>query len=436
MALILADRVKVRTRTTGTGSFLIENTFTGFQGFDAIGDGNETYYAVFDSSGNWEVGRGTYTALSTTLTRDNVIDSSSGSKVDFPAGGKTLYVTFPSTVLNSVATGLTDSFKNIQVSGQSSVVADGPTDTLTLIAGSQVAITTDSLNDTITISTTIPNTAGNNGKYLSTDGSNLIWEDPPASFGGGGGEGGIYYDFNIAADDSSQKTIFAGETVKFIGATGISTSSDAEGNITITGPDLSSYATTSSLSSYATVASLSDYATTASLSSYATVSSLSDYATTASLSSYATTASLSTVATSNDYNDLDNLPTIVPSRTTKIGVTTTIADDANEDVNITGFKGYILYKIQTSAAAWVRIYTDAASRTADASRNELTDPDPGSGVIAEVITTGAQTILISPGTFGYNNESSPTTNIPINVTNKSGGSAAITVTLTVLQVEA
>ena len=418
MALILADRVKVRTRTTGTGSFLIENTFTGFQGFDAIGDGNETYYAVFDSSGNWEVGRGTYTALSTTLTRDNVIDSSSGSKVDFPAGGKTLYVTFPSTVLNSVATGLTDSFKNIQVSEQSSVVADGPTDTLTLIAGSQVAITTDSLNDTITISTTIPNTAGNNGKYLSTDGSNLIWEDPPASFGGGGGEGGIYYDFNIAADDSSQKTIFAGETVKFIGATGISTSSDAEGNITITGPDLSSYATTSSLSSYATV------------------SSLSDYATTASLSSYATTASLSTVATSNDYNDLDNLPTIVPSRTTKIGVTTTIANDANEDVNITGFKGYILYKIQTSAAAWVRIYTDAASRTADAGRSELTDPDPGAGVVAEVITSGAETILISPGAFGFNNEGTPTTNVPINVKNKSGGNAAITVTLTVIQVEA
>jgi hypothetical protein len=87
--------------------------------------------------------------------------------------------------------------------------------------------------------------------------------------------------------------------------------------------------------------------------------------------------------------------------------------------------------------AWVRIYTDTASRTADASRAEGVDPTPGSGVIAEVITTAApQTILISPGTIGFNNESSPTTSIPIAVTNKSGTTRTITVTLTVLQLEA
>ena len=92
-------------------------------------------------------------------------------------------------------------------------------------------------------------------------------------------------------------------------------------------------------------------------------------------------------------------------------------------------------KIQTSAAAWVRIYTSDAARTADSSRDELTDPNPGSGVIAEVITTGAETVVMSPAVFGFNNENSPTTNIPISVTNKSGGSAAITVTLTLIQLE-
>ena len=95
----------------------------------------------------------------------------------------------------------------------------------------------------------------------------------------------------------------------------------------------------------------------------------------------------------------------------------------------------MLYKIQTSAAAWVRIYTDAASRSADSARAEGTDPTPGSGVIAEVITTGAQTILISPGAIGFNNESSPTTAIELAVTNKSGGTTTITVTLTAVKLE-
>ncbi len=126
----------------------------------------------------------------------------------------------------------------------------------------------------------------------------------------------------------------------------------------------------------------------------------------------------------------------VLARTTVSATTASLADGATADATITGFKGYLLYKIQTSAAAWVRVYTDVASRTADLSRSELTDPASGAGVIAEVITTGAQTVLISPGTLGFSNESSPDTNIQIAVTNKSGSSAAITVTLTVVQLEA
>jgi hypothetical protein len=49
------------------------------------------------------------------------------------------------------------------------------------------------------------------------------------------------YSFSVAGDDSTLKTISNGETIKFVGATGISTSTDAEGNVTITGPNLSSY---------------------------------------------------------------------------------------------------------------------------------------------------------------------------------------------------
>ena len=57
-------------------------------------------------------------------------------------------------------------------------------------------------------------------------------------------------------------------------------------------------------------------------------------------------------------------------------------------------------------------------------------------LIAEVITTGAETVIISPGAFGFNLESSTTTNIPCRVTNKSGGTSTVQVTLGVLQLEA
>jgi hypothetical protein len=103
---------------------------------------------------------------------------------------------------------------------------------------------------------------------------------------------------------------------------------------------------------------------------------------------------------------------------------------------IVGYKGYILYKIQTSAAAWVRIYSSGAERSADSSRTITTDPTPGSGVIAEVITTGAQTVNLAPGVIGFSNEDTPNTDIALAITNTSGSAANITVTLTLLQIEA
>jgi len=124
------------------------------------------------------------------------------------------------------------------------------------------------------------------------------------------------------------------------------------------------------------------------------------------------------------------------SRTTKNGVTGNLIDGNQASVDITGFKGYALLKVYTSRAARVRIYTDDASRTADASRAEGTDPTADAGVVAEVITTTAnETVLISPGAFGFNNESTPTTTIPTMITNKSGSTQVITVTLTLLQLE-
>jgi len=126
----------------------------------------------------------------------------------------------------------------------------------------------------------------------------------------------------------------------------------------------------------------------------------------------------------------------LPSRVSPSQGTSSIANGAAANLDITGFKGYALYTITTSAAAWVTLYTDGASRTADASRGEGTDPAPDAGVIAEVITTSGQRVKLSPGTIGYNLESTPTTNIPVTVRNKSGSAASITVAIEILQLEA
>jgi len=124
------------------------------------------------------------------------------------------------------------------------------------------------------------------------------------------------------------------------------------------------------------------------------------------------------------------------SRQALAGTTSSINNNATTELNIIGYKAYTLLNIQTTAAAWVRVYTDDVSRDADVTRSEGQDPVAGSGVITEVRTTGAQTVLISPGVIGFNNDAVPTTNIYLSVTNRSGSATPITVTLTAIRLEA
>ncbi len=124
------------------------------------------------------------------------------------------------------------------------------------------------------------------------------------------------------------------------------------------------------------------------------------------------------------------------SRTTGAATSNSLANNAAGNLTITAAKTYVLHKIQTSHAAWVTVYTDTTARTQDASRSESTDPLPGSGVIAEVITSDGATQPITPGTIGWNNEGTPTTNAYVKVVNKSGSTADVTVTLHFVAVEA
>jgi len=110
MPFIVKDRVKETSTTTGTGTITLAGASSGFQSFSAIGNGNSTYYCIAAQSGTeWEVGIGTYTSSGTTLSRDSVLSSSnSGSLVNFSAGTKDVFVTYPAgkSATNGFATGM------------------------------------------------------------------------------------------------------------------------------------------------------------------------------------------------------------------------------------------------------------------------------------------------------------------------------------------
>ena len=265
--------------------------------------------------------------------------------------------------------------------------------------------------------------------YYDPTGKEITWGPVPA--GGGGGGGTSNYEFSVAGDDSTQRVISNGETLRFAGASGITTTTDGEGRVTITGPTLAAVATSGTYSSLTGLPSIpAAYSATS-------IDALSDVDTTTAVP----TDGQALVWSAAGAKWLPGTVSgggggTLAARAAVAATTASLANTATGNLTITGYKGYMLYKIQTSAAAWVRIYTDTTSRTADATRLEGADPTPGSGVVAEVITTGAQTILISPGALGFSNETVPDTNIQLAVTNKSGGTTTITVTLTAVQLEA
>lgn len=97
MALVVKDRVRETSTSTGTGPVALNGAVQAFQDFTVIGDGNTTYYTIVDAqTGDWEVGIGTYTLATTTLSRDTVLESSNaGSLVNFAANVKDVFVTYP-----------------------------------------------------------------------------------------------------------------------------------------------------------------------------------------------------------------------------------------------------------------------------------------------------------------------------------------------------
>jgi len=125
------------------------------------------------------------------------------------------------------------------------------------------------------------------------------------------------------------------------------------------------------------------------------------------------------------------------SRTTVSGVTTSIPNLGIGNTDITGFKAYSLMRVGLSTAGWIRLYTDSTSRANDVTRSVGEDPAPGSGVIAEIVTTGISTQqMITPFAMGGNMDNPVTNKIYVAITNLSGTTQTITANLTILQLEA
>lgn len=137
----------------------------------------------------------------------------------------------------------------------------------------------------------------------------------------------------------------------------------------------------------------------------------------------------------NDFPSETSASTL-QARATVSATTTSIANGASADITLPAAKSYVLIAVQVSHTARVVLYTDPTARVEDAARAEGTPATQGAGVITDLSITGpGSRRMTTPSVLGFNYESPASVNTYAKVTNKSGGAAAVTVTLTYVKVE-
>jgi len=178
MALIVKDRVQETSTTTGTGTLTLAGALTGFQTFSsAIGNTNTTYYAIVNDA-QFEVGIGTVSAGA--LSRDTVLESSNGgSLVNFSAGIKTVFCTYPAE--KSVYKDETDKVTGYVIENSSIGATTASTGKFTAVTTPSVTATTNDLTlSSISTGAVNLNTARGTGfqvneSFLSGTSANYVY---------------------------------------------------------------------------------------------------------------------------------------------------------------------------------------------------------------------------------------------------------------------
>ena len=162
MALVLADRVKETTTTTGTGTYTLAGAVTGFESFGSIGNTNTTYYCCTDGT-DFEVGIGTYTASGTTLARTTILQSSnSDNAVSWSSGTRTIFCTLPAEKMSVL-----DASGNLKAANGSALTALNAS---ALASGTVANARLDAqLQDVAGLAVT-------DGGFIVGDGSNFVLE--------------------------------------------------------------------------------------------------------------------------------------------------------------------------------------------------------------------------------------------------------------------
>jgi hypothetical protein len=173
MPLKIADRVQVTATANTTVSFALGAVVVGFRNFSFLDNGDTTYYAATDSSGNYEVGVGTYATSGTLLNRNGGIlaSSNSGSAVTF-VGTVNVFVTLPSSV--AVITSLAQTLTNKRITPRVTT----STSTVTPNADTDDQYNATALGATVTIAA--PTGTPTNGQRLtlrlaSAAGTAITW---------------------------------------------------------------------------------------------------------------------------------------------------------------------------------------------------------------------------------------------------------------------
>ena len=223
MALVIADRVKETTTTTGTGTINLAGAASGFRSFvSGVGNSNTTFYTIEDANGAWEIGIGTITDASPdTLARTTVLATSNGdtTKITLSSGTHTVFGTYPA-----------GKAVYLDASGNLSHTVDISSDT-NLAGGTGITLTGDTLSttDSEIVHDNLSGFVANEHIDWTTDqGSTNI-------------HSGNYTDTNTmgsgftvsATTDTNATTITEGDDLFFAAGTGIACETTADGTVTI-----------------------------------------------------------------------------------------------------------------------------------------------------------------------------------------------------------